>query len=378
MKAGILSRIGLNCIAIIGLLLMPGTGNCASPLITDNHQEVVQSYDLSNPPDKVWIWQWSGDIAFHPRGDWQGAWVCLSDTDASSGACPTSLIWAQFGTTDIRLRFTEQRSSRTVILNVNGNASARCSDMLLNSVGCQHSGALRVSIPAQELKKLPFGGIWTAHLELNSRTWEPIISLAGEPSYYYRTRWDANITLNVTDTNNAALLFPASGSATPVVDLNLRPSSAHLISGQSALDMCLYDGFGANSNQLELSFHDAVDNSAPPAWLPRTEFAVVNDRSPAGMCHWGGVQAAADCVGYNVALNYNGQAIRVRENAPVILTGVNQVPVHSVTLPGIPEPVMCVPASLTFNTPSFPVWQRVSGNYTGALTVTMKVPALTP
>jgi CFA/I fimbrial subunit E len=98
--------------------------------------------------------------------------------------------------------------------------SVRCSVALtLNSAhfNCGNyapSGAsLYLYIPADELKKLPFGGIWDATLKL---------SVKRRYSETYGT-YTINITVKLTDKGNIQIWLPQFKSNARV-DLNLRPT----------------------------------------------------------------------------------------------------------------------------------------------------------
>ncbi|EDM3692493.1 hypothetical protein CSM81_23580 [Salmonella enterica subsp. enterica serovar Infantis] len=73
--------------------------------------------------------------------------------------------------------------------------------------------------------------------------------------------FSADITLDMTDRNHGAIYLPTFGNATPRVDLNLRTKPLSTapggeVSGQAAIDVCLYDGYNSNNNWLKVTLSD--------------------------------------------------------------------------------------------------------------------------
>jgi len=165
--------------------------------------------------------------------------------------------------------------------------------------------------------------------------------------------------------------LPAFGSATPRVDLNLRTKPLSTapggeVSGQSNIDMCLYDGYNSNSPWLKVTLADQQNVAGRAADV----FSVSRDGSSA--------TAAADRIDYRITLNYNNQPQKVNNGQAITLTGVNTALIRPVVLPGIPFPVVCTPAPLTLDVLPFAKLSKAAGHFTGTLRVTLSADALAP
>ncbi|WP_333482964.1 CfaE/CblD family pilus tip adhesin [Serratia liquefaciens] len=314
----------------------------------------------------------------------RNAWVCLSDGDTSTGSCPSkALDWDVYHNAEgkLSLTFTEQRSHHFVVLtlkNINrgkyyGTSCAAIAgyyypmyaagyNWCIDGNASRAARTLSVYLPQTELAKLPTGGVWKAKLVLNEMMWDPYVKVA---------TFSADITLNVTDKNNGAIYLPAFGSATPRVDLNLRTHPLSTapggeVSGQSNIDMCLYDGYNSNSPWLKVTLADQQSVAGRAADV----FSVSRDGSSA--------TAAADRIDYRVTLNYNNQPQKVNNGQAITLTGVNTALIRPVVLPGIPFPVVCTPAPLTLDVLPFAKLSKAAGHFTGTLRVTLSADALAP
>ncbi len=214
--------------------------------------------------------------------------------------------------------------------------------------------ALSVTIPAEELKKIPTGGIWKANLLLNLRQWSDTGSNHAKIAVF-----KAAITLNVIDKNNIQIYLPEFTNATPVVDLKLRtlPNGSRL-SGTSNVDMCLYDGYNSQSTWFDVTASDGLTIDR----RDQGSYSVLLESDKSG--------AYASRVDYNVSLTYAGKKIVLPNNETVRLQGVNNSAGRTVSLPGISVPVICTPTPLTLETPEFQsVWKR-PGKYSNKLTIT--------
>lgn len=349
----------------------------------DNHQIINLSYDKSAPPADSYIWRRaSGGYDTSSYQLWgRNSWVCQSQSNSQEGACSTKArwTWEWWQTTSIILTFTELRSHLSTQLRLTGynerTQSGGCSSYSTlapldsaGSYGCASAQggyaekAITVYLPQTELAKLPTGGVWQAKLVLNEMQWDPYIKVA---------TFSADITLNVTDKNNGAIYLPAFGSATPRVDLNLRTQPLATapggeVSGQSNIDMCLYDGYNSNSPWLKVTLADQQSVAGRAADV----FSVSRDGSSA--------TAAADRIDYRVILNYNNQPQKVNNGQAITLTGVNTALIRPVVLPGIPFPVVCTPAPLTLDVLPFAKLSKAAGHFTGTLRVTLSADALAP
>ncbi|KVG35446.1 CfaE/CblD family pilus tip adhesin [Burkholderia diffusa] len=309
----------------------------------------------------------------------RNSWTCQSATTTTTGACATEPIWEMAGNSStIRLSFKEEKTGATAVLNLhgasaysrhvdcNGNASpeivsAARTPIEMAAVGiivgnCEFTGwdvrKLFVKIPASELKNLPSGGIWKANLQLNLRLWSS--NTASTLAVF-----KAAIKLNVADKNNIQVYLPEFTNATPLVDLKLRtlPNGSRL-SGTSAVDMCLYDGYNSQSTWFDVTASDGLTIDR----RDKGSYSVLLESDKSG--------AYASRVDYNASLTYAGKKIVLPNKETVRLQGVNNSAGRTVSLPGIPVPVVCTPTPLTLDTPEFQsVWKR-PGKYRNKLTIT--------
>ncbi|KAB0686228.1 CfaE/CblD family pilus tip adhesin [Burkholderia territorii] len=309
----------------------------------------------------------------------RNSWTCASTTDSATGACPTDPVWSTSGnSTAIKLKFTEEKTGATAVLNLDGayvlTGHLDCDGNVVSEVRSEHSfpiqtaifgprfcesgrkvtndgKALDVTIPTDELKKIPTGGIWKGNLLLNLRQWggkHPKIAV-----------FKAAIKLNVTDKNNIQIYLPEFTNATPVVDLKLRtlPNGSRL-SGTSNVDMCLYDGYNSQSTWFDVTASDGLTIDR----RDQGSYSVLLESDKSG--------AYASRVDYNVSLTYAGKKIALPNNETVRLQGVNNSAGRTVSLPGIAVPVVCTPTPLTLETPEFQsAWKR-PGKYSNKLTIT--------
>ncbi|AOI63936.1 pilin protein [Burkholderia territorii] len=326
----------------------------------------------------------SGGYDANDAPNWgRNSWTCASASDPATGACPTEPVWTANGdSTEIRLSFKEAKTGAMAVLNVRGkNYYTRHHDCRGNVVsevisngarpihmaqsatvaGCPDNikllwdgRALSVTIPAEELKKIPTGGTWKANLLLNLRQWSNTGSNHPKIAVF-----KAAITLNVTDKNNIQIYLPEFANATPVVDLKLRtlPNGSRL-SGTSNVDMCLYDGYNSQSTWFDVTASDGLTIDR----RDQGSYSVLLESDKSG--------AYASRVDYNVSLTYAGKKIALPNNETVRLQSVNNSAGRTVSLPGISVPVVCTPTPLTLETPEFQsVWKR-PGKYSNKLTIT--------
>ncbi|MCS3406719.1 CfaE/CblD family pilus tip adhesin [Serratia sp. AKBS12] len=358
--------------------------HAAAVEVSDHTVAYTVAYDKSALPAArltLWDYERAGDN-INPAIRSRDSWNCLSASDSSHGACPTTSVWggAWGATTSIRLRFTEQRSRLSVDLNVTAakyfyaNPTNDCeaylgslrinapSFMVCNGLPTYNGQALSAYIDPAEYQKIPTGGVWQASLILKQMEWDPYKQVA---------TWTANITLDVTDRHHGDIYLPAFGTAAPLVDLNLRTqplstAAGGQVSGGTTLDACLYDGYNANSSWLKLTVSDLLAAGGRAADV----FSVVR----AG----GNVGDASSRVDYRVSLSYNGKPQVVSNGAEINLAGVNSALIRPVSLPGISFPVVCTPTPLTLSVLPFAKAAKTAGRYTGVLRLTLAATALAP
>jgi hypothetical protein len=338
----------------------------------DNHVDATRAYDrASNPADlALWTSATGGRDVAIPDVYGRAGWVCRSTTDPSSGACPTSIAWhTDEGMTIIPLRFTEHRSGATVVIDVHGfqRLSWPTSPFCTNGIATQYqlSAARQIKcnglpaaeklltarIPSSELRRIPFGGEWTARLHLDSYIW--IDTRTAE--------FTADIRLDVTDNASMQVHLPELAQAAPRVDLNLRSSPAAVgaqISGAAQVEACLYDGYGSNSARFEVRM---TDPGAPVPGAPGRFFVRHVERSG---------DDPSDRVEYEVRSRLADQAeVQHVSGDALVFHGIRDARLRLVRLPNIPEPVLCVPWSIALKAPAFPKHDRSEGYYTGVLRI---------
>ena len=344
---------------------------------TERDTPVTATFDKSSAPSQIDIWKdESGGKDTDDDSLWgRNTWVCLSSSDPATGQCRTSVTGVQDGKTTIPIVFTEQRSHLTQVINLTGyhNISVSVSNgcwgtgviggpyqvyaaMEKNCYGTLHNdeSLLTVYMTSQEMQKLPFGGIWKADLKMSLMQWSPTIKLAD---------WAAHITLNVTDNNNQQIYLPEFGDAAPLVNLNLRPlpgagTQKMSFTGSANIDVCLYDGYNANSNTFMLTLNDDFTGQSDRSGV---NFSIVRQG--------GNVNEKRDRIDYTInILNPDTNTMQtVSRTRQINFTNIQQAHIRQVHLPGIPEPVICVPAPLELTTDYIEVSSKNAGYYRGTL-----------
>ena len=345
----------------------------------ERHETVEATLDRGAPQGDVMIFNGAsgGYDTKNPKKWGRNSWTCESATSVEAGACPTEPVWlTTAGTsTPIRLRFVEKVAGIAAVLNLRGESAyglhrdcngnpipERVSDARRPIQDAVSLGActnivwderkLFVRIPVAELKKLPSGGIWTANLQLNLREWRP-------SSPRKIAVFKATIRLKVTDKNNIQIYLPEFESATPVVDLKLRTlSNGSRVSGTSSVDMCLYDGYNAQSTWFDVSASDGLTIDR----RDKGSYSVLLDKDKSG--------ADASRIDYKASLTYAGQEFELRNNETVHLWSMDPYSNEQVQLPNISVPVVCMPARLTLKTPEVEVASKRPGKYSNKLTIT--------
>ena len=340
----------------------------------DHYQMVTLNYDRAAPPGDHYLWNrmlhgWH-EAAHTETGYKTMHFVCLSNTDPATGQCRTS-SYGETGITNVLLRFTERRSRLSVVLQVRGYLSRRrhlgnsCGpwvqlDFLLSSTArlsfCgedEPTGtASTLWIPQSELAKLPSGGVWTAQLIMKLKRYH------SQPISAANT-FTVDFKLDVTDQNNMQIYLPAYGTSTPQVDLNLRTrplstAPGGIVSGQSVVDACLYDGYNANSQRYEIR----VTGMNPVPGMDGRYF----------VHHVSGGTGERNRIEYKVRTRTAnlGETQHVSGQA-VSFTGINNAEIRAVKLPNVPFPVVCTPWPITLDAPAFNQIDKNTGQFRGEL-----------
>lgn len=373
----LINNLFLNSIVVL-MLLMTSARVVKADVLPPSPQNIAisTSFDKAASPATLYIWNnASGGYDSGNNARWGlNYWTCTSDSDPAPGKCSTKKYQSGWDT-KIALEFVEQRSRATQVLNlyavrtgewvptaVCGGDGGKYADQKPMNTSAQNTCrgqttagvSLIVRIDPAELKKIPVGGIWKAGLKI-------ILHNSSDSERY---DWQADITLNVTDNNNQKIYLPEFGEAQPQIDLNLRPlpgttASQSKMRGTANIDMCLYDGYGANSSSFMLNFQDTGPDSGRNSNL----FSVYREG--------GNPQNEQDRIDYTLSLRspVSNADININRGEDVTLSNINQAQIRQVHLPGILQPVICVPAPLKLQTPEFNISSKAAGRYSGTLRI---------
>ncbi len=210
-------------------------------------------------------------------------------------------------------------------------------------------------IPAHELDRL-VAGQWTATLVLRLHAEQK-----GAPIADYTFNFD----FTITDHNAVSIYFPAFPNVSPLVALNAGYDPiSQTIGGRTGLDMCLYDGLGSQAQYLGVTVRDT--GTRPPG--------------PSGFSLWHDTAGNDDSqrLDYTVTLDHNGTTVPLTNGVEEQLHGIDTAQLRLVMLPGMSQPVFCVPTPMTLDIPRVPVSTKRSGIYWGDLKVELRVPTATP
>ncbi|MET0891593.1 MAG: CfaE/CblD family pilus tip adhesin [Stenotrophomonas maltophilia] len=363
---------------------LTGTAQAQQPPEThpgSERRDVVLTYDRSALPGDQVLWAERTVLGYSQVQPPQYGTLhltCSSDSDAARGQCPVSdTKETGRGHSDVRLRFKERRSGLTTELVVTGwlqrlAYSYSCGDLwqptqrplsTSHGLGCMlfdpAGTAVAMTLPERELEKL-VAGRWDATLELFLRN-----DAEGPVLATYIFAFD----LTITDHDNVAIYFPAFDQVSPLVGLNIdyNPISAPpSVGGSTVLDMCLYDGLGSQSEYFDVAIRD--DGRAAPG-RPDGMFSV---------WHHSGGREDAHRLDYQITLDHNGARLPMPNNRAQVLRGIDTARLRLVILPGMRQPVYCVPTPLSLVTPRVPASSKEQGYYEGQLTVEFTLPAAGP
>ncbi|WP_174994910.1 CfaE/CblD family pilus tip adhesin [Pandoraea anhela] len=374
----------MRAVRAFAVLAGIGAMGMASPVAaqsvpTDRHESVSLTFDRSSAPQQ---WNFRRQISAHyTAGNILGSrtwYACRSSTDTTLGACATrpSNV-ADPASSIVTLRFTENRSKLTVDLNITATkivtvASSTCGHRITefnsqrNFIACggrpYDVSRYAFTINRAELRKIPIGGIWRGRLEFDIREYQ---SQAPSAVHSY------DIELKVTDRQNAQIYFPRLSNPSPRVAFDLRarpgPGFQPLVFGGRTVDVCFYDGFGSNSSgALRVRASDVRGGNLPER--PPGHASLVL-RETNGML-------PDQRIDYRVGFTYDGAHRWLNAGDPAAsFTPVAQTAIRIVRLPGMPLPVACSPATLTFEIVPFILRSKVAGVYEGQIRIEMFVDA---
>lgn len=356
---------------------------------TGRETQITEYFDRQSIPSQIDIWtNESGGYDSSKPSFWGlNTLVCKSSSDPKNGQCATvSAGMSQVGIGSIPLTFTEKRSKLKVVLKVSAyhephyvglnctasavvlpvptTANITCN--LYDTTYKSDGTIFTAYITQAELKKIPFGGIWEASLEMYLKQWTPYKTLGN---------WNAKFALNISDVSNQAIYFPSFGAgqgkdAQPHVDLNLRPLPGGdrqilgRLSGSTSLDMCLYDGYGSNSRQFQVQLSEPPEYPENPEGRQAGKFSVYNDI--------GNRNEVSNRIDYGVKMYFpeSNSFQDVVNGETYTLPNINTDDIRAVRLASnISNVVLCVPTPLQINTPAFNIVDKTNGHYTGKIRV---------
>jgi len=343
-----------------------------------NHsQSIVLSWDRSSMPGTLDLIPSKTVFAYERATTLDYGrlfFTCESNSDSSTGRCPTADTGeASSGTSHIPVRFTEQRSGMNVDVDVSGellridstlacqsdywngqpyalwsSSATECNFRLPAGTG----GGMRIN--GAQFEKL-VAGRWSARLLLALR----------KPAHQQLAMYEFNFDFTITDRNAVSIYFPAFENVSPLVQLNAAYDPiGHTVGGRTVLDMCLYDGLGSQAQYLGVTVRDRGGH--PPG--------------PSGYSLWhtdGGTDDTRR-LDYTVSLAHSGATVRMPNGVEQQLHGIDSAQLRLVMLPGMSQPVFCVPTPITFDIPRVPISTQQPGIYFGELQVELRVPTTTP
>lgn len=346
----------------------------------DQGRDIVMSWDRSAVPGDVELWAprtvlgFSHDLALKYG---QIHVVCESASDPEFGRCETegrpNIV---LGESEIWIRMVEQRTGLRADVRVFGHVRRIFSGRVCSadfwdkdkrwlnaafwfecSPGVEFplgTGAELVLAQA-ELSRL-VAGHWKAAMRLNIKA-DPAAAPVATATF--------NFDFTVTDYDAISIYFPTFDTIAPLVNLDLRYDPIQkVVGGRKQLDMCLYDGLGSQSEYLDVTVRDS--GPRPPAG------------SDFSLWHRDGGSDASQRLDYRVHLDYGGHRLAMKHNVKQQLRGIDSAQLRLVMLPGISQPVYCVPTPLTLETPPTPIASQRPGLYEGELTVVLDVPTAKP
>lgn len=293
--------------------------------------------------------------------------VCTSSTNTLNGACPTLLdlyvsgfVSATGGGT-ITLRMTNLQTKTTKDIKLTGNIYNTCYryNILWNWMPCQTwrtKAYVNIFLTQDSLRDMSaIPGVWEGELKLNQIKYGTTVQGV----------WQVNIRVTVTDNNNAQVYLPRFPISTPDINLNLntRPNknTKTLISGNTGLDMCFYDGSNSSNNRMDIIISD---EGGPSDARPTGMFSIYRRGSDK--------TSPKDRIDYQVKINnpVNKSLDSVNNGERFYWQNTDSRSNQKlIVLPGGGSPVLCVPAPIKIETPAFYVTDKNQGDYTGTLKV---------
>lgn len=310
--------------------------------------------------------------------------ICMTP-DVAFGYCRQTAYWGSLTATTppilgntISLQFKQKGTGKTEILSLYAfrHGAGTTPQSPWNAAAPQNLTTpitMRVTIPKTELAKLtpgtkdqPWQGtLYTLLSEYKQcPTWNTVQGCPVFGASSGAESWVATITLTFTETGKQEIFFPEFGTGQPIIDLgSYSLASPPTGSVNKDLDMCLYDGNNSSASQINLLFSD--EGKAAPG-RSAGAFSIYNPN---------GKTDAANRIDYTLSIvdPKTGMLSPIKNGTQIQWTGVSanegKVKTRSVSIPGIPGVVQCVPAPLTFTMPKFLLSSKEKGKYSGKLNI---------
>ncbi|QFQ77548.1 hypothetical protein F9277_09095 [Vibrio harveyi] len=264
-------------------------------------------------------------------------------TCLSPDVCPTNQgKWGAVGKTSVNVTFRSYQGLVRHLTLMGGHYSYGCSSTtryLNSSTACDSNGVeLVFDLSENEISKLAFGSVWKMdELALNICKWN--ISCEGFGKVII------NITINMTDKNNAQIYIPSSGSSTANVNLKLETYNSQYLKGEQSIGICVYDGHDSTRGSLfDMSMTGTINS--------KNEFAIVHDNG--------------DEIPIDMFVTFpdgGGNIIRPSRSFSYSTKGHDSVVMG---LPGVDTPVYCIPMDINFKVSPFLKNNKSSGVYNGS------------
>jgi hypothetical protein len=378
-----MSRFTFSRALLWAALLVAGAAQAQQPPEThpgSEQRSIVLSYDRATLPGDQVLWAERTVLGYSTDLDLKYGLIhltCGSNSDTSFGRCPVldteenAVLESQ-----IPLRFTERRSGLRTDLVLTGwlkrvALTAACGPIwqpanrpLWTSWGSHcfdlppAGTGVSLLLPQRELEKL-VAGRWDAKLEL---------FLRADPAGPVLATYTFTFDLTITDRDAMSIYFPEFDQVSPRVGLNIdyNPIGQPSIGGRASLDMCLYDGLGSQAEYFEVTLRD--DRRSAPG-RPPGMFSVWH--------HTGGTEDRHR-LDYQVEMDHNGIRLPLHNDRVEILRGIDTARLRLVLLPGMTQPVYCVPTPLSLITPRVPASGKAEGYYQGDLHIEFTLPTAGP
>ncbi|HDS1039108.1 TPA: pilin protein [Stenotrophomonas maltophilia] len=364
---------------LAGATLVPGAWAQRPPEThpSSARQDIVMGWDRSAMPGDIELWAPRTVLGYEHGG--AGGYgslflTCRSSTDPEVGRCPTNDTGEHVINvrSSIPVRFTERRTGMAIELNVSadirrGDADQSCSLDYWSSVtrfiwssgsspcfGPPVGTAVSMELDRQQVERL-VAGRWTASLILDLH----------RPSQSNLATYTFTFDFTITDYDAVSIYFPEFPQTTPNVDLNLSYDPlAQTVGGRKPLDMCLYDGLGSQSDYLGLTVTDTSGRAPGPLGY--------------SLWHDDGGNGDDQRLDYMIELEHAGARRRMSNGVEEQLRGIDTAKLRLVLLPGMTQPVFCVPTPLLLTTPRVPITEQRAGGYQGQLKVELRLPTSRP